>query len=86
MASLRALEDYVPATLSLGGDGLVVVHESLLSLKFGFWLGTVYVEQELFHDTGVVCETTLVQNSKEKVGLFWTLCVGSYKVIGLSEV
>lgn len=82
MASLRAMEYYVPITFPLGGDGLVVVHESLLSLKFGFQLSTVYVEKELFHNTGVVCETTLVQNSSEEVGLFWTLCVGSYRDIG----
>lgn len=60
--------------------------ESLLSLKFGFQLGTVCAEQELLHETGVVCKTILVQNSREEVGLFWTPSAGSYKVIGLSEL
>ena len=37
------MESSIPFILPLGLDGVVVVQE--LCLKFGFWLGTIYVEQ-----------------------------------------
>ena len=86
MASLRAGDCSVPFTLPLGADGFVVVQENLLSLKFNFRLGTMYVEQELFQETGQLCETVLMQKSIVDSGSFWSLGAGSYKVIGLSEL
>lgn len=70
----------------LGADGFVVVHENLLSLKFNLRLGTMYVEQELFQETGELCKTVLIQRSREDSGSFWSLGAGSYKLIGLSEL
>ena len=86
MASLRAGDCSVPFTLPLGADGFVVVQENLLSLKFNFRLGTMYVEQELFQETGQLCETVLMQKSIVDSGSFWSLGAGSYKVIGLSKL
>ena len=83
MASLRAGDCSIPFTLPLGTDGFVVVHENLLSPKFNFRLGTMYVEQELFQKTGELCETVLMQKSRVDSGSFWSLGAGLYKVIGL---
>jgi hypothetical protein len=70
MASLRAGDCSIPFTLPLGADGFVVVQENLLSLKFNFCLGSMYVEQK----------------SKVDSDSFWSLSAGSYKVIGLSKL
>lgn len=53
ITSFRTVDGSIP-------DGVVVVHESLLSLKFAFQLGNIYVEQELFHGIGVLFETVLI--------------------------
>ena len=39
--------------------GEVCVHEQLLSLRFVFCIGTIYVEKEIFDDSGQICETVL---------------------------
>ena len=70
----------------MGANDFVVVQENLLSLKFNFCLGTMYVEQELFHEIGELCETILIQKSRVDSDSFWSLSAGSYKVIGLSKL
>ena len=37
--------------------GKVCVHEQFLSLKFAFHIGTIFVEKEIFDDSGQICET-----------------------------
>ena len=86
MASLHAMECSIPFHLPLGPSGVVVIQESLLRLKFGLQLDTMYVEQKLLHGTRVLWETIFVQNSRKDVGSFWTLGGGSFKVIGLFEM
>ena len=63
-----------------------MVQENLLSLKFNFCLGSMYVEQEFFHETGELCETVLIQKSRVDSDYFWSLSAGLYKVIGLSKL
>jgi hypothetical protein len=37
--------------------GEVCMHEQLLSLRFAFQTGTIYVEREVFDESGEICET-----------------------------
>ena len=39
--------------------GEVCVHEQLLSLRFAFRIGTIYVQKEIFDDSGQISETVL---------------------------
>ena len=71
MASLRAHSFDTPFTMPLGDDGKVIVDEQLLSLKFGFKVGTMYIEQEIFDDCGEICETVLQLKSRVPDGSFW---------------
>ena len=63
-----------------------MVCKNLLSLKFNFSLGTMYVEQELFQEIGELYKTVLIQNSRVDSDLFLSLGACSYKVIGLFEL
>ena len=80
MASLWVGYWSTPFTFPLGAYGVEVVHKNLLSLKFNFRHGTLYVEQELFQKTCELCETYLIQNLRVDSGFSWSLDVGSYKV------
>ena len=77
MTFLRAGDCSIHFTFPLGANGFVVVQENLLSLKVNFRLGTMYVEQELFQETGELCETVLIQKSRVNSGSFWSLVIWS---------
>ena len=72
MASFLARDCSIHCTLPLDTDGFVVVHENFLSIKFNFRLGTMYVEQELFQEIGELCETILIQKSRNDSGINWS--------------
>ena len=65
--------------------GEVCVHEQLLSLRFAFRIGTIYVEKEIFNDSGQICETVLQRNSTTIDGVVWNLNCGMYRVFGLTN-
>lgn len=72
--------------MSLGPDDKVVVHEQLLSLRFGFRSGTIYVEEEVFDANGELCESIFQVKDSTHEGYVWNLTSGTYKVYGLSDV
>ena len=72
--------------MSLGPDDKVVVHEQLLSLRFGFRSGTIYVEEEVFDANGELCESIFQVKDSTDEGYVWNLTSGTYKVYGLSDV
>ena len=65
--------------------GEVCVHEQLLSLRFAFRIGTIYVEKEIFDDSGHICETVLQRKSTTAEGDVWNLTRGMYRVFGLTD-
>ena len=60
MASLKALGPLVPFTLLFANDGFIIGFEVLLGLKFEFQVGTMYMEQEMFDDNGMVFNKILM--------------------------
>ena len=65
--------------------GEICVHEQLLSLRFAFRIGTIYVEKEIFDDSGQICETVLQRKSTTVEGDIWNLTRGMYRVFGLTD-
>ena len=65
--------------------GEVYVHEQLLSLRFAFHIGTIYVEKEIFNDSGQISETVLQRKSRTAEGDLWNLTRGIYRVFGLTD-
>ena len=65
--------------------GEVCVHEQLLSLRFAFRIGTIYVEKEIFDDSGHICETILQRKSTTTEGDVWNLTRGMYRIFGLTN-
>lgn len=45
----------------------------------------MYVEQELYAKTGAILKTLFMQKIVRVVGSFWTLGLGSFRVIGLFD-
>ena len=85
MTTIRAHESFVPFTLPLHEDGHVGVLEDLLSLRFNFHMGTMYIEQEMYFADGQVCEIIMIQKNRTEDGSMWILGPGSFTVIGLSK-
>ena len=71
--------------MSVGPDNKVVVEERLLSLRFGFRAGTIYVEEEIFDDNGEILECVFQVKGSTPDGYVWTLSTGTFKVYGLSH-
>ena len=61
------------------------MHEQLLSLRFAFCIGKIYVEKEIFDDSGQICETVLQRNSTTIDGVVWNLTRRMYRVFGLTD-
>ena len=65
--------------------GEVCVHEQLLSLRFAFCIGTIYIKKEIFDDSRQICETVLQHNSTTADGVVWNLTRGMYRVFGHTD-
>ena len=65
--------------------GEVCVHEQLLSLRFAFRIGTIYVAKEIFDNSGQICETILQRKSRTTEGDVWNLTCRMYRVFGLID-
>ena len=85
MASLRANGRGVPFTMPVPGDGIVNVPEQLLSLKFHFRMGTMYVEEEIVDESGEVTETVFQMQTKVDDAVVWKLRSGTFRVFGISD-
>ena len=74
-----------PFMVPLNDLGEVCVHEQLLSLKFAFCIRTIYVEKEIFDDSGQISKTVLQCKSSTTEGDVWNLTRGMYRVFGLTD-
>ena len=85
MASFRTEGYGAPFMVPLDDLGEVCVHEQLLSLRFAFRIGTIYVEKEIFDDSGLICETILQRKSRTIESDIWNLTHGMYRVFSLTD-
>ena len=85
MASFRTEGYSAPFMVPLDDLGEVCVHEQLLSLRFAFRIGTIYVEKEIFDDSGQIYEIVLQRKSTTAEGDVWNLTHGMYRVFGLTN-
>ena len=85
MATFRADGHLVPLTLRMSDDGFATISEQLLSLRFHFQLSSIFIEQELFHVTGVLSETILQVPFSTDLGTSWRVGPGQYRVFGVFQ-
>ena len=71
--------------MPLNDFGEVYMHEQILSLRFAFRIGSIYVERKIFDESGEICETIFQQNSRTVDGIVWNLTRGMYRVFGLTD-
>ena len=85
MTSFRTEGYGAPFMVPLDDFSEVCIHEQLLSLKFAFCIRTIYVEKEIFDDSGQIFETLLQRKSNTAEGDVWNLTRGMYRVFGLTD-
>ena len=85
MASFHTEGYGAPFMVPLDNLGEVCVHEQLMSLRFAFHIGTIYVEKEIFDDSSQICETILQRKSTTAEGDVWNLTRGMYRVFGFTD-
>jgi hypothetical protein len=84
MAELRSHGIGVPIIFPIGAQGIVVVSELHLSIRFSLKASTIWVEREIYHhDTGLLVHT-FHETSKvtDNGNVVWELGAGKYRVCG----
>jgi hypothetical protein len=87
MAELRSHGIRVPILFPIDAQGIAVVSELHLSIRFSFKSNTIWVEREIFHlDTGLLVHT-FHETSKvtDNGNVVWELGEGKYRIYGLLE-
>jgi hypothetical protein len=84
MAELRSHGIGVPILFPIDAQGIAVVSELHLSIRFSFKPNTIWLEREIYHpDTGLLVhtfhETSKVTDNGDVV---WELAAGKYRVSG----
>jgi hypothetical protein len=84
MAELRSHGIGVPIFFPIDAQGIVVVSELHLSIRFSFKPNTIWVEREIFHpDTGLLIHTFHEASKVYDNGIVvWELAAGKYRVCG----
>ena len=65
MAFIIISRSLVPFTMPLANNGVALVSKDMLHWRFNFHIGTIYVEQKLFDESGVVFKIFLMQITKQ---------------------
>ena len=73
MTTIKESGSFLPLTLPLDDDHHVKVSEALLSLRFNFQIGSMYVEQEMHSRNNDVLETILIPKNICQDGYVWIL-------------
>jgi hypothetical protein len=87
MAELRSHGIGVPILFPIDAQGIAVVSEIHLSLRFSLKPNTIWVEREIFHpDTGLLVHTFHETSKVSDNGIVvWELAAGKYRVSGWSD-
>ena len=87
MAELRSHGIGVPLFFPIDAQGIAVVSELHLSIRFSFKPNTIWVEREIFHPVTGLLVYTFHETSKvtDNGIVVWELAAGKYKVCGWSD-
>jgi hypothetical protein len=87
MAELRSQASGIPLLFPIDAQGIAVVSELHLSLRFSFKPNTIWVEREIFHpDTGLLIHTFHETSKVSDNGIVvWELAAGKYRVCGWTD-
>lgn len=83
MASLHAHGHGSFFTMLVGNNGNDEVQKRLLNAKFHFELDSIYIEEEVFLDSGEMVETIMQLKLKNDEDVVYYLRSGAYRVFGL---
>ena len=83
MAEVRSHGIVVPIIFPIDANGIVVVSEIHLSIRFSFQVNTIWVDREIFNDTRLLVHT-FHEPSKvtDNDNVVWELGPRKYRVVG----
>lgn len=82
MATIRVEGGRAPLRVSPQFDGRIVVNARMLALKFDFKLDSIFLEEEVYDDSGALLYTDAVICSANLEGGVWVLKPTTYCLIG----
>lgn len=80
MAYITIYRSLVPFTMPLANNEVALVSEDLLQWRFNFHIGTIYVEQKLYDESGVVFKIFLMQKTRHDIGSLGPLSLGCFRI------
>jgi hypothetical protein len=87
MAELRSHGIGVPIIFPIDAQGIAVVSELHLSIRFSFKPNTIWVEREIFHPVTGLLVHTFHETSKvtDDGNVVWELGAGKYRICGWAD-
>ena len=82
MAEIRLNGIGVPILFPLDAQGIAVVSELHLCLRFSLQPDTVWLDREIFDDTGLLVHSFHVPSKLTDNGNVWEIRAGKYSVVG----
>ena len=83
MAELRSHANDVPILFPIDAYGIAVVSELHLSIRFSLQVNTIWVDREIFNDTGLLVHTFHEPSKVADNGnVVWELGAGKYRIWG----
>jgi len=82
MASIRVEGRRAPMRVIPQSDGRILVNVHMLSLKFGFKYDSIFLEEEIFDDSGELLYRIAVPPSTDGVEKMWVLRPSNYCAMG----
>jgi hypothetical protein len=84
MAYIRASGHNVPLVLQIERDGHAQVYAHVLHARFGFYLTSIYIEEEVMSESGEVDRSILQLRFRDNDGHHWVLPPRRYRAFGLT--
>jgi hypothetical protein len=84
MAYIRASSHSVPLMMQIAEGGHARVYANLLYARFDFHPTSIYIEEEVFSESGKVNRTILQVSFRDDEGQLWLLPPGRYRAFGLN--
>ena len=84
MAYIRDSGHNVPFVLQIGEDGYAQLYSHLLYAHFGFYLSSIYIEEEVLSKLGEVHKSILQLSFRDDEGQLWLLPPRRYRAFGIN--
>jgi hypothetical protein len=84
MAYIRTSSHNVPLVLQIAEDGHARVYAHVLHARFGFYLTSIYIEEEVMLESSEVERSILQLRFRDNDGHHWVLPPGRYRAFGLT--